>query len=99
MAKFSRSGRTNPLGKCSEEVKFKTDPETAERYKKESAAVGVPVSEYLRIKLYLADGLKDVLLDSYKAQIEAIEQMGRERASKRYRPLAVVKKGHLRRVA
>lgn len=104
-AKLSRSGRTNPFGKCDAELKVKIDSATLAEIAREASELGLPVSEYMRISIYLHRGEKDALLDSYQNLLGAIERKGKESAlsHKHHRPLAVTKKMtkvlHLRRAA
>jgi len=46
---FSRSGNTNPLGKCTEELKCMVDEETKEAFLALARQSGLSKSEYLRI--------------------------------------------------
>ena len=48
-AKLSRSGRTNPFGKCDAELKVKIDSATLAEIAREASELGLPVSEYMRI--------------------------------------------------
>jgi len=104
-AKLSRSGRTNPLGKCDAELKTKLDLTTREEINADAADVGLPTSEYMRISIHLWKGQKELLLASYENLLTAIERKWKESAPihKHHRPLAVTKKTtkvlHLRRAA
>lgn len=104
-AKLSRSGRTNPFGKCDAELKVKIDSATLAEIAREASELGLPVSEYMRISIYLHRGEKDALLDSYQNLLGAIERKGKEGAlsQRHHRLLAVTKKTtkvlHLRRAA
>lgn len=46
--KFARSGRTNPFGKCTEEVKAPIDEATKEVLTALAVVAGVPLAEYIR---------------------------------------------------
>lgn len=105
-AKLSRSGRTNPLGKCVEQIGFKVDTVSAEEYRSNAASVDIPASEYVRICMALFHGHRAELLASYEALLDAIEGVDKEKylSRKHHRPLAVTKKtetkiSHLRRAA
>ena len=49
---FSRSGKTNPYGKCTEEVKVMVDEKTKEAMQALAFASGMNLSEYTRLVLH-----------------------------------------------
>lgn len=104
-AKLSRSGRTNPFGKCDAELKTKLDSATLDEINADAFDLGLPASEFMRISIYLWRGEKELLLASYENLLTAIERKWKESAPihKHHRPLAVTKKAtkvsHLRRAA
>ena len=104
-ARLSRSGRTNPFGKCTVQLSLKVSESEAEEYQSNATKVGISQGEYDRICMALLHNKREQLEASYSQLLDAIEELvGKKYLSQRHhRPLAVTKKAtkvlHLRRAA
>lgn len=104
-AKLSRSGRTNPFGKCTVQLSLNVSEYEGEEYQGNAAKVGISQGEYNRICMALLHNKREQLEASYSRLLDAIEELVGKKyhSTKHHRPLAVTKKparvSHLRRAA
>lgn len=76
---LSRSGESSPLGKLTFEVpKTKLDEQTGEVVTKRRQALGLSLSEYVRLVLQVHAHGVDHLNSLQRARLEVVARMGKE---------------------